>query len=91
MIDLRTEFEKLLEARDLAAYRAAAVVAVVVDFFEAQDYETAEKQLRSSLAEFREADRKVNQFIQQLKAKKNSQGEKRPAHGNRTDRQSTAS
>jgi hypothetical protein len=72
-----TEFQRLLEARDLAAYRAVSAIAQVVDFFEAQDYENALALLKKVRAEFQEADQRVHQF------RKSSKGET-TRHGNRT-------
>lgn len=75
--DPRTQLAILLERRDLAAYRAVSKIKLVLDFWEAQDFENAEIILRSALAEFDEADRNVNTLYEQLKPKT----EKRPANG----------
>lgn len=72
-----TEFQRLLEARDLAAYRAVSAIGQVVDFFEAQDYESALALLKKVRAEFQEADRRVHQF------RKSTKGET-TRHGNRS-------
>lgn len=72
------EFEHLLNQRDLAAYRVVAVVKVVLDFFEGQDFASAEAQLRRIRKEYDEADAKLNHFRAALKL--NSKGETR--HGN---------
>lgn len=77
MNDPRTQLEKLLERRDLAAYRAVSKIQMVLQFWEAEDFENAENILRSALAEFDEADQKVNALYQQL----NPKPEKRPANG----------
>lgn len=78
--DPRTQLTILLERRDLAAYRAVSKIKLVLDFWEAEDFENAENILRSALAEFDEADQKVTALYQQL----NPKNEKRPANGIRT-------
>jgi len=75
--DPRTQLAILLERRDLAAYRCVAVIGQVLDFFEAQDFESAEKMLSKARDEFRDADRKVTELYEQL----NLTTEKRPANG----------
>lgn len=62
MTDLAVEFQRLLERRDLAAYRAVAMLDLVIHFFEAQDYDTALSQLKRAQSEFQEAARSVQQF-----------------------------
>jgi len=76
MNDPRTQLTTLLERRDLAAYRAVSKIQMVLQFWEAQDFENAEQLLRSALTEFEDADRKVNQLYEQYKP-----NEKRPANG----------
>jgi predicted negative regulator of RcsB-dependent stress response len=55
-------FARLVQQRDLAAYRAVSTIQVVLDFFEAQDFESAQRALRNSLAEFRQADERITAF-----------------------------
>jgi hypothetical protein len=69
MTDVLSEFNRLCQMRDLAAYRAVAAIQIVVLFFEAQDYETALTQLQKARAEFQEADRRISEF------RKSHQGE----------------
>jgi hypothetical protein len=86
MNDPASEFERLLQLRDLAAYRAVSVIQMVLDFFEAQDYESAVNMLDKARAEFDQADLRVVQFRKTLESatKQPTQGEK-ARHGNRTD------
>lgn len=76
MNDLRTQLVTLLERRDLAAYRAVSKIQMVLQFWEAQDYENAEQLLRSALAEFEDVDRKINALYREQ-----TKTEKRPANG----------
>jgi hypothetical protein len=69
MTNVLSEFNRLCQMRDLAAYRAVAAIEIVVLFFEAQDYETALTQLQKARAEFQEADRRISEF------RKSHQGE----------------
>lgn len=80
--DPAAEFERLLELRDLAAYRAVSVIQMVLDFFEAQDFSSAEQMLSGAREEFRAADERVNLFQQTLAQA--TQGEK-ARHGHRID------
>ena len=77
MTDPRAQLATLIERRDLAAYRAVSKIKLTLDFWEAEDFENAEKLLRSALAEFEDADRKVTELYEQYKPKT----EKRPANG----------
>ena len=70
------EFEHLLNQRELAAARAVSVIGQVLDFWEAQDYDSAKAQLERARAEFQEADARVIKF-----RKSYSKGEN--SHGNR--------
>jgi hypothetical protein len=60
--DSLAEFQRLLQQRDLAAYRVVSATQVVIDFFEAQDYESALELLKKSQEAFRQADQKINAF-----------------------------
>jgi hypothetical protein len=76
MSDPAAAFRTLLEKRDLAAYRAAAAVSMVIHFWEAQDYDAAFTSLKRAHDEFKSAESRVNDFLKSLK------GEKK--HGHRT-------
>lgn len=67
------EFERLLQLRDLAAYRAVSAIQMVLDFFEALDYESAENMLTKARDEFRAADERVNKFRDVVTVAKNAQ------------------
>ena len=67
---------RLLEERDLAAYRAVAVIQSALDFWESQDYESAFRSLERAREDFMEADARITQF-----RKSNTQGET-ARHGN---------
>jgi hypothetical protein len=82
----RTQLVTLFERRDLAAYRAVSKIHMVLQFWEAEDFENAEQLLRSALAEFEKADQNVNQLYSQL----NPNNEKRPANGITADSQRSA-
>ena len=69
------EFRRLSEQRELAAYRAVAAVKTILDFFEAQDFASAEASLRRVRSDFDEAECRLAQFLNTHK------GELR--HGNR--------
>ena len=62
MTNILSEFTRLCHMRDLAAYRAVAAIQIVVDFFEAQHYQTAITQLQKARAEFQEAERLISEF-----------------------------
>jgi hypothetical protein len=57
-----SEFNRLCQMRDLAAYRAVAAIQIVVDSFEAQDYQTAFTQLQKARSEFQEAEQRISEF-----------------------------
>jgi hypothetical protein len=57
-----SEFTRLCQMRDLAAYRAVAAIQIVVDSFEAQDYQTAFTQLQKARSEFQEAEQRISEF-----------------------------
>jgi predicted negative regulator of RcsB-dependent stress response len=63
-------FQKLCDQRDLAAYRVVAAVRSVLDFFEAQDFASAEDSLRRARAEYDEADARLNEFRNSLQGEK---------------------
>jgi hypothetical protein len=67
-----TRFQRLTNARDLAAYRAVAVLGVVIDFWEAEDFDSALAQLKRARAEFLEADARVTEFHNQRHQQKES-------------------
>jgi hypothetical protein len=73
MTDPAGEFERLLQLRDLAAYRAVSAIQMVLDFFEALDFESAQRMLSKARDEFREADERVNHFRDVVNVAKNSQ------------------
>lgn len=75
--DPAAEFQHLLNQKDMAAYRCVAVLGVVLDFWEAQDYDCAKAQLERARANFQEAEARIAEF-----RKQNSLGETR--HGNRS-------
>jgi hypothetical protein len=62
LTDTATEFERLLERRDLAAYRVAAALQLVIHFLEAQDYDGMSVQLRYALDDFQAADQRITEF-----------------------------
>lgn len=74
---LFAEFQRLLERRDLAAYRAVVACDLAVHFFEAQDYDTAKVQLERARDDFHEAARRVQEFQLKHKGELNR-------HGNRS-------
>jgi hypothetical protein len=57
-----SEFSRLCQNRDLAAYRAVAAIQTVVLFWEAQDYDDVLAQLQRALADFKAADARISQF-----------------------------
>jgi hypothetical protein len=57
-----SEFNRLCQSRDLAAYRAVATIQIAVDSFEAQDHKTALAQLQKARAEFQETERRISEF-----------------------------
>ena len=57
-----SEFNRLCQRRDLAAYRAVAAIQPVVLFWEAQDYDDVLAQLQKALADFKAADARISQF-----------------------------
>jgi hypothetical protein len=57
-----SEFQRLLERRDLAAYGLVDVVNTVILFWEAQDFEGSLSLLKRARAEFRRADRHITEF-----------------------------
>jgi hypothetical protein len=69
------EFERLLERRDLAAYRLVSTVDTVILFWEAQDYEASLALLKRAHAEFKHADRQITEF-------RNLHKGELPRHGN---------
>lgn len=71
------ELTRLRAERDRAAYRVVAAVKVVLDFFEAQDFASAEQSLRDARAAFDLADARLAHFH-------NSQPKKEQSNGNRT-------
>lgn len=89
MSNPRAEFERLLQKRDCAAYRAVSQIQMVLDFFEALDFESAAATLKKSLEDFRAANQQIEEFRSQL-TKKQITREKRPAHGKRTSNDSAA-
>jgi hypothetical protein len=62
MTNVLSEFNRLCQMRDLAAYRAVAAIQIVVDFFGGQDYQAALTQLQKARAEFQEAERRISEF-----------------------------
>lgn len=80
MPDSAAHFARLMELRDMAAYRAVSVIGTVIDFFEAQDFDSALEQLKRARAAFHEADRRVTEFYETHQLPKTT-GEK-SAHGN---------
>ena len=62
MTNVLSEFNRLWQRRDLAAYRAVAAIQTVVLFWEAQDYQAALTQLQQARAEFQEAERRISEF-----------------------------
>lgn len=83
MADALAEFQRLQQQRDLAAYRAVSQIRMVIDFFEAQDYDSALAQLKKADAEFQETDQRITEFLQshQLQI---SQLKENSINGNRT-------
>jgi hypothetical protein len=75
------EFRKLIERRDLAAYRAAAAVSMVIHFWEAQDYDAAFTSLKRAHDDFELANSRVTEFYKSIHTSK--QGENK-RHGHRT-------
>lgn len=65
-MSLDAEFQRLLNQRDLAAYRVVAAVKSVLDFFEAQDFASAERSLRKARSEFDQAEDRLHQFRNSL-------------------------
>ena len=59
---LRSEFRRLLERRDLAAYRLVGAVDTVILFQEAQDFESTISLLKRARADFQCADRQITEF-----------------------------
>jgi hypothetical protein len=57
-----SEFSRLCQTRDLAAYRAVAAIQTVVLFWEAQDHDDVLAQLQKALADFKAADARISQF-----------------------------
>ena len=57
-----SEFNRLCQTRDLAAYGAVAPIQTVVLFWEAQDYDDVLAQLQKALADFKAADARISQF-----------------------------
>jgi len=57
-----SEFNRLCQNRDLAAYRAVAAIQTVGLFWEAQDYDDVLAQLQKALADFKAADARISQF-----------------------------
>lgn len=57
-----TRFQRLANERDLAAYRAVAVIGVVIDFWEAEDFAEALNKLKRARQEFLEADARITDF-----------------------------
>ena len=71
------EFQKLIERRDVAAYRAAAAVELVIHFWEAQDYDAAFTSLKRAHDDFQQANSRITEFYKSLKGENTR-------HGNRT-------
>lgn len=78
MTDRIAEFQRLLQQRDLAAYRVVSATQVAIDFFEAEDYESALALLKKSQEAFRQADGKINAFTKSHLKEKSKHGN-RPA------------
>lgn len=66
-MDNLSEFRRLLEDRDLAAYRAVAAIDTIFLFFEAQDYDTVFSMLSHAREEFRRAEQAIHDFQQSHK------------------------
>jgi predicted negative regulator of RcsB-dependent stress response len=69
--DATEEFSRLLERRDLTAYRAVAAIELALLFWEAEDYQSAFTRLSQAHEEFQQADARIHAF------RKTSQGEQR--------------
>ncbi len=74
--DSAVEFRRLLEQRDLAAYRLVAAIETVIRFWEAQEYDQALALLVRARAEFERAEARINQFRNSI----DRQGEVTHAH-----------
>jgi hypothetical protein len=59
------EFQTLSRDRDQAAHTVVLVLQVVLGFWEAQDFEISRRRLQDALDLYREADRRLSQFLQQ--------------------------
>jgi predicted negative regulator of RcsB-dependent stress response len=64
--DPARDLERLMEQRDLAAYRAIAAIEIAVHFWEAQDYAAAFLQLQRAQNDFQEAERRITEFYKSL-------------------------
>ena len=71
-----TEFARLLERRDLAAYRVVGAVETVIRFWEAQDYDASLYLLIRARSEFKRAEIRIAEF-------RNSHKGELTRHGNR--------
>jgi hypothetical protein len=69
-----SELQRLLERRDLAAYRAAAAVELVIHFWEAQDYDAAFTSLKRASDEFKNANDSITSFYKSLQGEKKTHG-----------------
>lgn len=75
--DIAAEFKRLLDQRDLAAYRVVGAVQTVILFWEAQDYDASLDLLKQAFAEFRRAESRITEF-------RNSYTGELTRHGNHT-------
>jgi hypothetical protein len=61
--NLASEFQRLCDRRDLAAYHVAAVVQIVISFFESQNYEDALAMLKRAKSDFDVASKQIEEFL----------------------------